>query len=122
MIRKWTTRGTCPVCASESQSVGMLGCLRRRCKLTCTSCGRRLQTELSFATYAWFVLYIHIVLAVTGVPLIFALVAKSWIVAAAVSAAFLLCVIPLGLVLHARRLQTVPEESLGNPLGAIGSN
>lgn len=105
MSSLWTIRPVCPMCGATQQPVGLFVCLRRRCRITCSSCGRNLESRLSSATYALFCLYISIIVAVTGVPIIFALAARDWLVAVLAMVVLLLLIVPPSMVLHARGMQ-----------------
>jgi hypothetical protein len=105
MSSLWRIRPVCPVCGTVQQPVGLFVCLRRRCGITCSSCGRELESRLGFATYALFCLYISIIVAVTGVPIVLALAARDWLVAVPTIVVLLLFIVPPSMVLHARGMQ-----------------
>ena len=63
-------------------------------------------------------LYANVVLVLVGIPLILGLAAEEWTLSAAMTAMFFLCVVPVGLVLHARNCQ--PARGV-DPPGKTGS-
>lgn len=95
----------CPVCNVGHVAFGKIGCVRRCCTAKCSNCGQVFYSDLSYSTYLLLMIYIHVILAMTGIPMVFALAGGAWFVAMMALTVFFLFVIPPAMVLHARNMQ-----------------
>lgn len=77
----------------------------RRYTIACADCGSELTSELSGRSYFLLLVYAHIVFAVVAVPLVLGLAGGHWLIAAASLLVFLLAVMPVAMLLHARNLR-----------------
>ena len=92
----------CSTCGEKRARAGVIGSLRRRCTAKCGACGARQMSELSFRSYLLLILYTQIIVTFVGLPIVLGLAGGNWLVASVGIAAFLLLVLPVGVVLHAR--------------------
>jgi hypothetical protein len=111
MTKRWSIWFVCPVCATAGQSFGLFASLSRHCTTKCAHCGHMLVSELSVPKYFLFMFFANVVLAIVGVPLILGLLTKRWILATGMAVIFLLCVVPVGMLLHGRNaMKCEPQD------------
>lgn len=92
---------TCPSCGTRKQRFGVLLAINRSQVTSCSACGEKIVSEVYYGRYVLLIVYVHISVAVLGVPIVLGTVAKDWLVVAFSLAAFLSLCWPVAAHLHA---------------------
>lgn len=92
---------TCPSCGTRKQRFGVLLAINRSQVTSCSACGEKIVSEVYYGRYVLLIVYVHISVAVLGVPIVLGTVAKDWLVVASSLAAFLSLCWPVAAHLHA---------------------
>jgi len=96
---------TCTACGSKNVVLGSLKYLNRSFAVTCNLCGHVLTSRLKFRTYLALIVYVQIIVVLTGAPFVLALAGGFWLFAAAAAFMFFLLTMPPAMALHIHSLR-----------------
>lgn len=97
-------RFACPVCGAENQSFLAASALSRTVKGSCRNCGARLRSNVPYGEYLLWLLYAHVVLMFGAFPLVLALAARQWGIAAIMFLILSVIIWPPAMILHAKNV------------------
>jgi hypothetical protein len=78
--------------------------------MSCKHCGLTLVSELGVGTYVMLAIFTTLITFATGLPFVLALAAKAWLAALAIAVVFLLWVLPVYMIAHARAVRAQTSD------------
>ena len=100
----------CPICGNALKNLPILKSLSRSYLVNCTSCGSKLISDIGWGWYLLISLYSQIILFALALPLIFGLIAGSWITVGIALLAFFTLTLTPAAVVHAHFLKPEIES------------
>jgi len=93
---------SCPACGAGGQHFSAFSALSRTARKQCGHCGAQLESKLGEGRYVLLLFYVHVVLALVGLPLVLGIAALRWEIAIAAAAIFAALTWPVAMLMHAR--------------------
>lgn len=72
---------TCPSCGASGQRFSVWQTLRQSVKTRCVQCGATVVSDMGIGKFLVFLFYGNLITLVFALPVIFAIIGKSWVVA-----------------------------------------
>jgi uncharacterized protein (DUF983 family) len=104
VMGKFKFEFSCPSCDSPGQGFSFIKSPERVVKGRCDQCGIEIESALGYGKYFVFLIYVHLILAMTGFPFVLALLGERWVVAIVSFLVFFLLVWVPAMILHSRNV------------------